>query len=155
MFLLSFFKSLICLRNWKIVRNRLTGGIFIRCHLVLHKCGLWCSLISACSTCNVWALCAGSVPHSLLKEPLHLCQGQVEICCTLLIGQSAFQTQSYHIQISCQQRISTSHFSSCPPLQFWSTFRCPCTLSLSESIIRIIVQMNYNKVDFYSGHLYC
>lgn len=74
----------------------LTEGIFIRCHPVLNKCGLWCSLISACSTCSIWAPFAGSLPRRLLKEPLHLCQGQVEICCILLIGQSAFQTPRHH-----------------------------------------------------------
>lgn len=107
--------------NWNIVLNSLTEGIFIRCHHVLNKCGLWCSLISACSTCSVWALFAGSVPQRLLKEPLHLCQGQVEICCTLLIGQSAFQTLSHHTQIRLSYRPGVNRgFSppSSPPALF-------------------------------------
>lgn len=47
-----------------------------------------------------WALLPGVAPQCLLKEPLHLCQGQVEIC-TVLIGQSAFQTLSHlsHIRL--------------------------------------------------------
>ena len=105
----------VCVSNWNIVWNSLTEGIFIRCHLVLNKCGLWCSLISACSTCSVWALFAGSVPQRLLKEPLHLCQGQVEICCTLLIGQSAFQTRSHHTQIRLSYRPGVNRGFSPPP----------------------------------------
>lgn len=86
-----------CLSNWNMQQSFFqTEGIFIRCRTVLNKCGLWCSLISACSTCSVWAPFAGSVPRRLLKEPLHLCQGQVEIRCILLIGQSAFQTLRHH-----------------------------------------------------------
>lgn len=123
--LLSLLRLYICVSNWNIVWNSLTKGIFIRCHLVLNKCGSWCSLISACSTCSVWALFAGSVPQRLLKEPLHLCQGQVEICCTLLIGQSAFQTLSHHAQIRLSYRPGVNRGfppPSSPPALFciWS-----------------------------------
>lgn len=89
----------VCSGNWNTPGNGCARRIFIRCHLALNQCGLWCSLISACSTCSIWAPCAGLAPQRRLKEPLHLCQGQVEIRCILLIGQSAFQTRSRCTQI--------------------------------------------------------
>lgn len=124
------------------------GGIFIRRHLVLNKCGLWCSLISACSTCSVWALSlAGSLPRRLLKEPLHLCQGQVEICRTLLIGQSAFQTPSHHTQIRLSYRPGVNRgFHLLLKLTFLPlvVFRLPCRL-VAWGIRSLVLHINYKK----------
>lgn len=148
------------LSNWNIVWCSLTKGIFIPCHLVLNKCGLWCSLISACSTCSVWALFAGSVPQCLLKEPLHLCQGQVEICCTLLIGQSAFQTLSHHTQIRLSYRPGVNRGFSPPSSPFallcifrstfkfslcCVAFKTPCRLA-AQGIMSLVLQINYKEV---------
>lgn len=148
----------ICLPNWNILWNSLTEGIFIRCHPALNKCGLWCSLISACSTCSIWALFSGSVPQRLLKEPLHLCQGQVEICCLLLIGQSAFQTLSHHTQIRLSYKPGVNRGFLRPPALFcffWSSFwfvsctASPCKAPLphfvSQSIKSLVLQINYGK----------
>ncbi len=153
----------VCMSNWNIAWNGLTKGIFIRCHLVLNKCGSWCSLISACSICSVWALFAGSVPQRLLKEPLHLCQGQVEICCTLLIGQSAFQTLSHHAQIRLSYRPGVNRgffpslFPSCSLLHPLVTFRfflccvaflIPYFLVARGNII-LVLHTNYKKGTCY------
>lgn len=57
-------------------------------------------LLIAGLECLGWAsLLPGWKPLCLLKEPLHLCQGRLEICSTVLIGQSTSQTLSNHSRV--------------------------------------------------------
>lgn len=117
---------------------------------VLNKWGLGCSLISACSTC-VLCLCSLSWLDATVspERATSSLSEQVEICCTLLIGQSAFQTRRRHhtrIRSCCKPGVDRRWWPLWPRLVLfcivWATHvficRTTCVVNQGHFFCRII-----------------